>query len=182
MFVQLSCFVHLRNKSNLYSHLWKLIQLLILLHEEEKCSVKIVIQKRLFTKIYVLEFRFCKIAQRGEYLLKNRCAKLSFFLYCYRPAVQNFRIQRKQTLKIDVFCECLEIVGVLSGIYVLIKKFTSNIFTRMFGKTAVLKVSENPQKNFHFSRVAFKRLGLSNLSPITALNNDSIANVSCKCS
>ena len=46
----------------------------------------------------------------------------------------------------------------------------------MFGKTSVLKVSENPRRK----RLPFKEFPLSNLATITILNSDSTANVSCK--
>ena len=48
----------------------------------------------------------------------------------------------------------------------------------MFRKSAVLKVSENFQKNL-FSRVPFKQFGLSSPSPITIRKTSSTANVSC---
>ena len=51
----------------------------------------------------------------------------------------------------------------------------------MFGKTPVLKISEDYQKNI-FSKVLFKQFKLSNLSSTAILKTDSIINVSCKCS
>ena len=59
----------------------------------------------------------------------------------------------------------------------LIKKITSCIFQGKFGKTPVLKISEDSQKNV-FGKVHFKQFELPNLSPITIWKTDSITNVS----
>ena len=50
-------------------------------------------------------------------------------------------------------------------------------FLGIFGKTPVLKISEDSQKNV-FGKVLFKQFDLSILSPITLLKTDSIKNVS----
>ena len=49
----------------------------------------------------------------------------------------------------------------------------------MFGKSPVLKISEDSQKSV-FGKNLFKQFDLSNLLPITILKTDSITNVSCE--
>ena len=65
--------------------------------------------------------------------------------------LQACSLEFRASTKKSVVCECSEIVwnlpglltGLLSKIYTLLKKTTSFIFQGMFGKGAVLKVSEN---------------------------------------
>ena len=59
----------------------------------------------------------------------------------------------------------IQVTRLLSRILTLIKKITPCIFQGMFGKTSVLKISEDCQKNV-FGKVLFKQFELSNLSSI----------------